>query len=172
MKKPTAKIVKIMDWHSMEKFIEKKYNCILRDFAAHKYGLHKEKYGTIGYNVKHQVKWEETHYPKLVELRKNPVPGYGLNQEGMDYYKTAEGHKWFTSIREAYEVAEDGKCKELPHEDFWHFLLNQFDIVNEITYKINWAELKDVCSDNWQKEICDLLIKEFGENDMIIEFSW
>jgi hypothetical protein len=32
--------------------------------------------------------------------------------------------------------------------------------------------LKDGCNNDWQREICDLFIKEFGEEDMDIEFSW
>jgi hypothetical protein len=161
-----------MDYHSMQEFIEEKYKCNLGDFSAHKHGLLKEKYGTSGYNVKHQFEWEATHYPRLAEFRKNPVPNYGMNQEGMDFYNTPEGYRWFDSIREAYNAAEDGKCKELPYENFWHFLLDKFDISNGVTCQINWVDLKDRCNNDWQREICDLFIKEFGEEDMDVEFSW
>lgn len=173
MKKPTAKVVEIMDWHSMEKFIEDKYDCILRDFAAHKHGVHKEECGTSSYNVKHRIKWEEKHFPKLIEYRKNPLPNYGLNKEGMDFYKSLEGRKWFTSIREAYEAADDGECKELPCWDFWgDCMIDMFGISNGTTTQINWVELKEECDEDWKKEICDLFIKEFGEEDMTVEFSW
>ena len=174
MKKPKPITRTHMEWHSMQTYIEKKYGCDLCDFAAYKHNLTKEKYpyGTISYNCNHEQQWKERNFPRLLELQKNPLPNYAFNQEGMDYYNSIEGYKWFTQIHESYEKAKDGKRKELPHHDFWNYLVDRFSISNGAVVTINWREFKSECKKEWQKEICDLFIREFGDKDMDIEFSW
>ena len=157
-----------MDYHEMEHFIEDKYKCNLSDYSAHKNGIK----STTEFNCAHEEKWKLDNFPRFAEFRKNPVPNYGLNQEGMDFYKTPEGIKWFDSIRDAYRNAPDGKCKELPFLCFWHFMIDAFPIQNGVVCHINWQELKDSNIEDWQKEICGFFVAEFGSEDMEVEFSW
>lgn len=167
MKKPKAFTKKIISYHEMVNYIQTKYKCDLDDYAAHKNGVK----DTLHFNVDHQEKWELDHYPKLAEFRKNPVKNYGMNKEGMDFYETPEGMRWFDEIRNAYQNASDGKCKELPFWCFWHFMIDIFDISNGSTRQINWVELIELCDEDWQKEICRIFAKEFGE-EMEVDFSW
>lgn len=168
MKKPKAKARTIMDWFAMEEFIQDKYKCDLDDYAAHKHGVK----SIYPYNIAHEFKWKHEHYPRLVEFEKDPLPNYGLNKEGMDFSKTREGSLWFDGMRVAYNEAPDGQCKEIPFWCFWHFVLDITNLSNGTITNLNFADMKEEALEDWQKEICDLFVAEFGDEDMEVEFSW
>lgn len=167
MKKPKARVVKSICYHEMVRYLEAKYKRDFSDYAAHRNGVK----CTCQFNGNHQFQWENTHYPRLAEFRKHPIPNYGLSKEGLNFYNTPEGSRWFDEIRKAYDAAPDGKAKELPFWCFWHFMLGIFEISNGVTRSVNWAELA-TCGEEWQQEICKLFVKEFGKKDMKVQFCW
>lgn len=167
MEKPITRIRAVMDYNDMVRYIEEKYNCRLRDYAAHKNGVK----DTIRFNIDHSEKWKCSNFPRFAEFRKNPLPNNGLSKEGVEFYGTADGRRWFNEVDESYRAAADGECKELPYWDFWHHMTDSFEIHNGITCGINWVEFGD-CGEEWQQEICKLFVKEFGAEDMDVEFYW
>ena len=56
--------------------------------------------------------------------------------------------------------------------DFWPFLCSSCDVSQNGVYrKVNWADLKFIADEEWQEEICDLFIKEFGKS-ITVCFWW
>lgn len=157
----------------MEDFIEVKYGIELRDYHDYKFSDLLRGKSMFEYNHKLQTKWEEKHFPIINEYRKNPLPDYSLNQKGMDFYNTMEGHQLFEKMHTEYEKAPDGKCKEIPYMDFWHFMLDYFgDVHNDSLHTVNWKDVYDCAKTDWQKEIAQLFVKEFGDKDYEVWISW
>ncbi len=96
------------------------------------------------------------------------------SQEAFDYFKTKEGDKWYESVRVAYENAPDGEKLENPYYDFWHFMLDDYfgEISNGCMRTVNYVEAKERAKHQWQKDVCDFFIKEYGEKDIEVEISW
>lgn len=142
MAKPSQKQRSYYDWDEIEKYIKDELKINIRDYAAHKNGI----VNRYEFNRQHRRSWQERHYPD----------------------------KAFTDIAEQYHYASapDGSCLELPFWDFWDFLCDTFEMHNGEIFDIHWQELKEHanCKD-WQKEIVDILIREFGD-EMTIQFSW
>lgn len=167
IRKPKARVVRIWNYHDMEHYLEAKYKRNFGDYATHRHSV----VSTSSHNVHHRMQWEETRYPRIAEFRKNPLPNSGINQEGLDFYKTPKGIRFEQDVRKAYSEAPDGEAKEIPFWCFWHFIVDSFEISNGVTRQVNWLSLAD-CGEEWQKEICMLFVKEFGDKDMEVEFSW
>lgn len=152
--------------------IETKYDLNLRDYGASK---HKVR-SSSGWNVDHEMKWEDKHFPIPDEYLKPPFPkGYRVNQAGIDWFRTREGKEFEEKRNKAYRAAPDGKCKEIPYWDFWHFMLDKYfhgDISNDCIRHVNWQEVREEAREEWQQEIADLFVKEFGDKDYRVEISW
>ena len=63
------------------------------------------------------------------------------------------------------------KCDEtIPYQDFWHWLLDRYDIHNGCYIDI---ELHDPPADApWVKEVMDLLKEELGEEEIYCWVVW
>lgn len=60
----------------------------------------------------------------------------------------------------------------VPYQDFWHFVLDNYSISNGIVLPLNFEDLKDLAEQSWQKDICDMFIKEFGADHANVLFDW
>lgn len=174
LKKVKLKI-KIYDYFEMEKHIEKKYKVKLRDYGLTLYKReHPEEkiLDIFKFNTKHRTKWEHLHYPRLLEMEKNPLPNSRFNEETLRFYETDEGRLYFKKIREHYEEDPEGKAKEIPYLDWWHFVLDNVDINNESVKTMSFRDFKEFAKADWQREIAQLFIDEFGEDNLYLYFSW
>jgi len=152
----------------MQYFIEIKYNIRLRDYASTKFNIDSS---STHYNTNHRRNWENNHFPIIASFRLNPIPSSGFNEEGIAFYYTNK--PFFENVHKQYRNAPDGECKEIPYWDFWHFLcdyLNPFS--NDCVKLINWTDVKELAKTDWQHEICDLFITEFGDQHYYVEISW
>lgn len=78
---------------------------------------------------------------------------------------------WSKAMR-LYESDPEGKCRENPYQDFWSFLCDSLEIHNGKVENVSFFEIKEYTEESWVKEVCDLFIKEFGEDYIDIKFSW
>jgi hypothetical protein len=61
-----------------------------------------------------------------------------------------------------------------PYCDFWHFMLDYFndDFSKGKPLHLNWSDVKDCADEEWQKEIAQLYIDEFGDQDYVVIVDW
>lgn len=165
------KTKKDYQYHHMIDYIEAKYNIDTGCYANSKFKVK----CMFSWNTKHQFKWENKNFPLMEEFRKNPAPGWGVSEEGRKFLDSKEGRDFSDKMRKAYEDAPDGKCKEIPYWNFWHFMIEEYwhgDISNDCIKYINWKDVRDVAKEEWQKELTDLFVKEFGDKTYKVEISW
>ena len=112
---------------------------------------------------------------KMIMYYRSYCPScYGLQKyEYSDYFEMVN----IVETKYGFEVRDYHKFKNLENEyfDYWHFLLdNYFDgcVENAHLTSINWKEVYDVAEEEWQKEITDCFLKEFGDHDYDILISW
>lgn len=164
MKKPEPQMRTTYEYNEMADYINEKYNINIRDYAS------KEVGNRIAFNLDQVAEWGVKHYPQYYA---NPVEGYRLNQAGLDFCKTKEGIAFFNKINsEAEEARKNGIIKFIPYQDFWHCLCDYWDVSNGCTRKACWSNMKEYFKEDWQKEICDLFITEFGDDGYDIHISW
>ena len=149
-------------------YIEAKYNIQTRDCAAHKLGIK----SSSEHNVKHQIKWEAKHYPLPPEYTENPLKGYSVNKKGIEFFDSPEGRKRSEEMREHYEKDPEGKAKEIPYQDWWHLFCECYQFSNDTSITINFQDILDNCKEDWEKEITQLFINEFGKKDIHVFISW
>ena len=149
-------------------FIETKYKIDTRDYAKRPTGV---KDGT-SYNVKHQFAWEEKNYPIIVEWSKNPIKGSRFNKEGSDFCNSKEGREFWDKVRQHYREDPEGEAKEIPYWDWWHLFCDCYSFRNDSSITINFGDIMESCREDWQKEITQLFINEFGTKDMHVLISW
>lgn len=99
---------------------------------------------------------------------------YGLQK--YEYYNYNEMVN-IIETKYGFSVRDYHKFKNLENEymDYWNFLLdNYFNgyIENGCLTSINWKEVYDVTEEEWQKEITNCFLKEFGDCDYTILISW
>jgi hypothetical protein len=147
MKKPELRTREFYDYLEIRDYIQEKYNIDERDY--------KRKFIAEEERIK---RWKE----------------YLILEFGKTYEELLKelGHindLWATTYN----------CKEpeinIPYCDYWHFLLSKIfydDIENGCYRIINWSEVLEVCKEDWQREITNLYIKEFGKEDMEIYIWW
>ena len=149
-------------------YIEHKYDIETRDYAAKKHGVK----GSISFNCDHQEKWKENFAPIPKEYITDPLPQCRFNQKGKDWYDTLEGRDFFRNRDDAYRIAPDGKSKEIPYWDWWHMFVDIYEFHNDCWIVINWKDVYDCCKYDWQREITQLFIDEFGKKDIKVQISW
>lgn len=161
-------------------YIEAKYQLDTRTYSEHKFKVK----NMFSWNVKHLFEWENKNFPCMAEFRKNPVKGYGMNQAGLDFLDSKEGRDFVDQMHIVYREAPDGKCKEIPYWDFWHFMLEEYfhddptdfvlnlAVTNDCIRYVNWKEVREVAKEEWQQELADLFVKEFGDKTYKVEISW
>lgn len=158
------------NFHMMQHYIEAKYKIKdLRDYAITKFKLKKCRYKL---NIEHEQNWENKYFPIPEKYTKDPVKCFRFNLDGLNWSKSDEGSKFLQDKYEAYHIHPEGKCKEYPYLDFWHFIVDNIEIQNDCTRIFNWKDLKESATEDWQKEICQYFINEFGSKDMRVEISW
>lgn len=68
--------------------------------------------------------------------------------------------------KEAYEAAH-------PYRVYWHFMLDHLpDFENDIKMKICFQVFADKADEDWQKEIAQIYIDEFGAKEQVVKVSW
>lgn len=72
----------------------------------------------------------------------------------------------------AEKFAKTGYREDVEYQDFWHFLVDYLTFSNGDIVNFSWEELKEGTDHDWQKEICDLFIAEFGTDYIDVMFSW
>jgi len=154
----------IRDWNEMYNHVAKKYNVKLDDYGATEAGIERSSQ----YNVDHKDAWERKRFPEMIEWEKNPEPGMRFSAEGGAAYR-----KRFDEITNAYLTDPDGRAKEIPFRSYWHFILDVYDnIANDTILRFSFATVLERCEQDWQREITQLFINEFGAEEMLVEFSW
>lgn len=148
-------------------FIQTKYNIDIRDYATKKFNI---VGSSTHYNCEHENKWKLNHYPILETFRDTPEAAF--NETGNKFYNSKEGKEFFNKMQIEYDNAPDGKCKEIPYWDWWHKFIDVYDFRNDCKITINFKHLLDRCGTNWQKEITQLFIDEYGTKDIEVEISW
>lgn len=64
----------------------------------------------------------------------------------------------------------DGKVKDVPYQDYWHFVLDKYDdIRNDYYFDMEISYMREDAED-WQNKITDLFEKEFADENGIIQF--
>lgn len=149
-------------------YIEHKYNIETRDYAAKQHGVRSSSY----FNCAHKEKWKENFSPIPQEYITDPLPKSRFNQKGRDWSYSKEGNEFFNKRDNAYANAPDGKCKEIPYLDWWHLFCDIYEFRNDSWIIINWKDVYDRCTEDWQREITQLFINEFGKRDIKIQISW
>ena len=152
---------------SME-FIQHKYNIDITDYAAKKYGVK----SSFDFNCKHCIAWENKHFPIPLEYTTDPLPTCRFNQKGKDWCDTKEGRKFFQDMYMGYGSAPDGACKEIPKWNWGDLFRDTYEYMNDCSITINWKDLYECCKEDWQREITQLFIDEFGKRDIHIHISW
>ena len=152
-KKPTAKTKQVYNYSEMVDHINEKFNVYIDDFAG-RYHLTGNKPAPCRF-----LEWTKNTYGV------KDMDDLGKIQEND---RTKYGH-WFEEYRDNYEKNEP------PYQNFWHFILDDVcggEIPNGITQEINFVELKEFATEDWQHKILDMFIAEFGDKTLNIEFSW
>jgi len=131
----------VMNFIDMCGWIDEKYNINQRDYAKH-----------FGFN------WPAS----LVELTNIPLERakilYGTKPADMSLDELA-----------AVKLVEDARKKwaeEHPYRDFWHFQMAKVmphNFSNDTYSSINIPYQLSVCEEDWQREIAQLWVDEFGE---------
>lgn len=68
--------------------------------------------------------------------------------------------------KKAYEAAH-------PYRDYWHFMLDHLpNFENDIKMKICFQVFADEAKEDWQKEIAQIYIDEFGAKEQVVKVSW
>ena len=73
--------------------------------------------------------------------------------------KRGESRIWFGEFQ---KEIERGQITERPYQDFWHFLINNFNIVRGGFFDLDEELIKEIDAEDWQKYILGLYLKEFG----------
>lgn len=80
--------------------------------------------------------------------------------------------KYSIYIRDYAGTFKNGIVNDVEYQDFWSFMLDYIDVSNGVIRKLSWEDLKDCAEYDWQREICDLFIAEFGSDYINILFHW
>ena len=142
-KKPTPKTKKVYDYEEMKKHIEETFNVYIDDYAGkyHLPGNKKAPDWVLEWCIKyHGIK----DMDDLCNIQKEDKTRYS---------------KLFNEYRDNHQKNEP------PYQNFWHFILD--DVCGEInsgeTKSLSFKYLKDNdAKEQWQKDILDMFIKEFG----------
>ena len=90
-----------------------------------------------------------------------------------DWHKLEE--KVGRDFRDYAGKFKDGFHPENEYQDFWHFFIECYDdqIRNDTyLYNINWGLAKNLAKTDWQKEIAQLFIDEYGTEDRNYWLCW
>jgi hypothetical protein len=147
-------------------YIEHKYGIETRDYAA------KDCESSIKLNCDREEAWKEKFLPIPKKYITNPLPNCRFNELGMEWYNTPEGRDFFKKRDQAYKEASDGEVLEIPYQDWWHHFCDCYSFFNDSSIDINWQNVYDMCKEDWQREITQLFINEFGKRDITVKISW
>lgn len=65
------------------------------------------------------------------------------------------------------------KDKDAEYQNYWHFMLDCFQINNgAIIREVYFSDMIDCCDHEWQKEITQFFINEFGEGPFNLLTDW
>jgi hypothetical protein len=151
-----------------QNFIEHKYDINIYDYAAKKRGY----LTSSSFNYDHEEKWTEKFSPIPTEYLTDPLPNHRFNQKGMDWYNTQAGCDFFNKRGAAYNAAADGKALEIPYQNWHHLMCDVYEFHNDCWIMVNWQYVYESCDHEWQREITQLFINEFGKRAIKMEFSW
>jgi hypothetical protein len=150
MIRPAVK--EVFNYNEMADHINKKFNVYIDDFAG-RYHLPGNKKAPCWF-----LEWTKKTYgvkdmDDLGKIQKNDITKY---------------YHWFDEYRYNYEKDEP------PYQNFWHFILDALggEISNGHNQEINFVDLKDIATEDWQHKVLDMFIEEFGSKPVHVEFSW
>ena len=149
--KPTPKTRHIFLYNEMVDHINQKFGVYIDDFS----GLHRVSRDTKAPDW--FLEWTKNNHgikdlDDLCNLQKN------------DNLKYRNLYKEYDQIK-----------NEPPYQNFWHFILDDVffgDLPNGSIHDINFVELIDDATEDWQRKILDMFIEEFGHETIEVEFSW
>lgn len=70
---------------------------------------------------------------------------------------------------------KNGYNPEVEYQDFWHFFIECYnDKISNDTYMfdINWGYVKELAKTDWQREIAQYFIDEYGTEDRNYWLCW
>jgi len=91
--------------------------------------------------------------------------GYGINDKDPDGCSRGDSRIWFAQYRTDLET---GKIIERPYQDWWHWLIDVADV-----RRGGFLYLKEDLGDDseqWQKAILALYLKEFGNSPYLTDW--
>jgi hypothetical protein len=168
IKKTTkTETIEYYDFFEMRDLINEKYAIDQDDYAGcHSYSKTKTDEYNLGYNgtfYKRGTIFGE--YIAYMEFK-----GYDLNT-----WKDSQGNCWLNSIElssERSQAIKDGiwsMAPDVPYWNFWHFMLDYWiDFEKGVPLQLNWVDVKEEATEDWQREIADMYIMEFGEEDYTV----
>lgn len=94
----------------------------------------------------------------------------GLGQLDPEGKLRGSSQIWFAQ----YSKDPKGMANRPPYQDFWHFLIDLYQIHNGCVITINYLTDQDYCKEEWQKAAYKLIHDEFSNKDGDITFyiSW
>ena len=157
MKKPvpSEEVKKPLDFIQMKNWIDEKYGINSRDYGG--------KYAKC-------PNWAQVASTNGVSLER---------AEGL--YKTPPIEITDPVEKAAYEAASaavKNHCENTPYLDFWHFQIDLFRNFSNDSYQtLNLKYQLEACEEDWQKEIAQLWLDEFGEymneeGEVFLWVSW
>lgn len=60
----------------------------------------------------------------------------------------------------------------IPYQDFWHFILGHLEVNQGAIHTMNFAYFRDASDQDWQKEIAQLFVDEFGDQSLKVMIDW
>jgi hypothetical protein len=149
-------------------FIKHKYDINIYDYAAKKHN----QLTSTSFNCEHSEAWKEKFAPIPKKYLTDPLPNCRFNQKGRDWYDTPAGREFFRKRDAAYRAAPDGEALEIPYQNWHHLICDVYQFGNGCWIMVNWGNVYECCQHDWQRDITQLFINEFGKRDIKMEFSW
>lgn len=99
---------------------------------------------------------------------RSPSFAHHMNKPQLIKVEFYDYHSLLNYINDTYAVDIDHYNSQ---HSFWDSLLDWFSIGNGDMLTISWRDVKEhLCTQDWEREICDMFIAEFGENPHNIQF--
>ncbi len=154
--KKIKQIKEYYDYHEIVELIQNKYNVNIHDVKGWSAVMH---YQCKRAEKAMNKKFGNTHKKRCAEW-KNDDPRW---KEISTHTILREGELHFETV---------GYC------NYWHFLLECFEVHNGCIVNINWEDIRDIALEDdggepgWRTQITDLFIQEIGsdDNDYLIEW--
>lgn len=88
---------------------------------------------------------------------------------------------WYTALpkdmseaqRAALASYQEQTAAPPPYQDFWHHVLDVYDNVgNDRAIYMNWARVRDAATEDWQRELGQMFVDDYGAEDIFYWISW